>query len=283
MKLSLSLIIPAYNEASRLGRTLDTVFAYMNQHEPDGEVIVVDDGSTDETVQVAEESFVRGAAGVARRVIAVQPNRGKGHAVKQGFLAAQNGIALFSDADFSTPITETPKVVEPVRRNEYDIVFGSRAVDRSLIGTHQPWRREQGGKLVNLLIRARTGMPFSDTQCGFKAFRMSRFRPLAEASQIERFGFDVELLFLAHRADLRLREQAVRWDHYDGSKLSPARDGLRMFAEVQTIRRNMDKGRYDEAIQQAKTLARNDGAPNDISVKQENSPAALDALADFST
>ena len=124
----------------------------------------------------------------------------------------QAPIALFSYADLSTPLTELPKIVEPIEAGNYDIVLGSRALDRSLIGHRQPWRREQGGKVFNGIVRLATGLPFSDTQCGFKAFRMEAARPIFEHAQIDGFGFDVELLFLAQRAGLRLLEVPVRWD-----------------------------------------------------------------------
>ena len=125
------------------------------------------------------------------------PNRGKGAAVRAGLLAATHPIGLFSDADLSTPIDEAPKLVEPIAAGEVDIAFGSRALDRRLIGNHQPWRREQGGRVFNLVVRVATGLPFWDTQCGFKAFRLDVCRPILEKAQTDGFGFDVELLYLA--------------------------------------------------------------------------------------
>jgi glycosyltransferase involved in cell wall biosynthesis len=251
MPESLSIIIPAYNEAERLGRTLLTIFDYLRAESIDGEVIVVDDGSTDNTINIAEESIATARFEPAR-VIRVSPNRGKGHAVHTGLLAAHAPIALFTDADLSTPIEETPKLVEPIRRGECDLTFGSRALDRSLIGVHQPWRREQGGRVFNVLVRLATGLPFWDTQCGFKAFRLDVCRPLIQAATIERFGFDVELLFIAQRAGLRLREIPVRWDHNEGSKVSVMRDSLRMFDEVRVIRGQARRGVYDLAMEEAR-------------------------------
>ena len=178
----------------------------------------------------------------------MQPNRGKGHAVRAGLLAARAPIALFSDADLSTPITETPKLFDPIERDDCDVAFGSRALDRNLIGVHQPWRREQGGRIINLIVRMATRLPFWDTQCGFKAFRMSLCRPLIAAAQIERFGFDVEYLYVAHLAGLRLQEIAVRWDHNDGSKLSVMRDTPRLLQEIRSVRDLAQRGVYDEAI-----------------------------------
>jgi hypothetical protein len=159
---------------------------------------------------------------------------------------------LFSDADLSTPITETPKLVEPIMHGDYDVTFGSRALDRELIGVHQPWRREQGGRVFNLVVRLATGLPFWDTQCGFKAFRMSVCRPLVEAANVDRFGFDVELLYLAHKAGLRLKEIPVRWDHYEGSKVSVMSDSVKMLNEVGSIRQQARRGLYDKAIRAVK-------------------------------
>lgn len=246
MSPSLSIVIPAYNEADRLGHTLPSVFAYLNENFADAEVIVVDDGSIDETCAVAERAFAH-AGRVRARLMRNRPNRGKGHAVRTGLLAAQSPIALFCDADLSTPMSETPKLLAAIEGDNCDIAFGSRSLDRSLIGVHQPWRREQGGKVFNAIVRLATGIPFSDTQCGFKAFRMSACRPVIEAATIDRFGFDVELLYVAHLAKLKLREVAVRWDHNDGSKVDVARDSLRMLGEVRLIRQQARRGFYENA------------------------------------
>jgi dolichyl-phosphate beta-glucosyltransferase len=250
----LSIIVPAYNEAARLGTTLRAILDYLNRSEEDAELIVVDDGSQDDTTSVAQRAVAECGA-VSTRVIRYEPNRGKGYAVRTGLLAAGADIALFSDADLSTPITETPRLVDPIRNNECDLTFGSRALDRSLIGTHQPWRREQGGRIFNLIVRAATGLPFWDTQCGFKAFRMDVCRPLIEAAQIERFGFDVEWIYLAHLAGLRLREIPVRWNHDAASKVAVMRDSFRMVDEVRRIRRGVARGVYNEAMNAARAAA----------------------------
>jgi len=250
----LSIVVPAYNEASRLVVTLPTIIDFLSEARPGSELIVVDDGSTDDTAAVAERSFAKTIA-VQARVIRVEENRGKGHAVRTGCLHARSNVVLFSDADLSTPITEASRLVEPIENGEFDLTFGSRALDRSLIGVHQPWRREQGGRIFNLIVRLATGLPFWDTQCGFKAFRMSVCRPLIEAAKIDRFGFDVELIYLAHLAQLRLREIPVRWDHNPGSKVEVMRDSFRMVDEVRRIRREVDRGIYSEAISAARTAA----------------------------
>src|ERR1051325_3001189 len=255
MPSPLSIIIPAYNESSRIAKTLREVLSYLDEQPGGGEIIVVDDGSKDETVRVSEETI---AAHPRRRsegrVIRVEPNKGKGNAVRTGLLAARNNVAAFFDADLSMPVTETPKLVEPIRSRQYDIVFGSRALDRRLIGTHQPWTREQSGRVFNRIMRLATGLPFRDTQCGFKAFRMDVCRPVIEGALIDRFGFDVELLFIAHRAGLRMLEYPVRWDDVSGGSVS-FKTGLQGFAELREVRRNASRGLYDAAVARAREAA----------------------------
>lgn len=244
MKPELSIVIPAYNESSRLAEPLREVINFVTSSKLNAEIVVVDDGSSDDTARVAENVCAE-FNNIASRVIRYEQNRGKGFAVKTGLLAANADLALFSDADLSTPIEEIHKLVEPIKSGEFDVTFGSRALDRSLIGTHQPWRREQGGKVMNLIIRTMSGLPFSDTQCGFKAFDMTKFRPLLDVMTIDRFGFDVEFLFVANYHNLRLAEIPVRWNDVEGSKVSPFRDTRRMFSELSQIRRNARNGQYD--------------------------------------
>ncbi len=244
MKPDVSIVIPAYNESSRMSQPLGAILSFIENNKINAEVIAVDDGSSDDTSQVATRAFAA-VPGASTQVIRYEPNRGKGFAVKTGLLAANADIALFTDADLSTPIEEMSKLVDPIRSGECDVAFGSRALDRSLIGTHQPWRREQGGKVMNLIIRTMSGLPFSDTQCGFKAFNMTRFRPLLEMMTIDRFGFDVEFLFVAQHNGLRLAEIPVRWNDVEGSKVSVLRDTRRMISELNQIRRNARRGVYD--------------------------------------
>lgn len=247
----ISIVVPAYNEAPRLGTTLLKILSYLNDKQIDAEVIVVDDGSTDETVAVAKQSFVH-AGKVKTKLILSGSNRGKGHAVRMGLLQSSGSIAIFSDADLSTPIEEASKLLEIMNKDSVDIAFGSRAIDRSLIRVHQPRGREVGGRIFNAIVRLITGLPFADTQCGFKAFRLSVCRPVIEAATIDRFGFDVELLYVAQLAGLRLREVGVIWEHNEGSKVSFARDSIRMFTEVTRIRRQAFNGTYRTALQRIK-------------------------------
>ena len=243
MKSTLSIVIPAFNEEKRLGDSLRHILGFIKKENLTAELIVVDDGSTDKTAGVGREAC-KEFSGVETKVIRYETNRGKGFAVKTGLLAATGAIALFSDADLSTPIEELSKLCEPIERDEFDVTFGSRALDRNLIGIHQPWRREQSGKVFNLLVRLQTNLPFWDTQCGFKAFNMQKFRPLLNVMRIERFGFDVEFLFVANYHKLRLKEFPVRWNHCDGTTISVFRDSRRMFNEVLQIRRNAKQGKY---------------------------------------
>lgn len=229
-----SIVIPCFNEEGRVRETLRVTIEYLAANAPESELIVVNDGSTDATGIIARK--ILSETRIATRLLENFPNRGKGAAVRTGLLAAREPIGLFSDADLSTPIEETPKLIEPIANGEVDIAFGSRALDRSLIGIHQPWWREQGGRVFNLLVRFATGLPFWDTQCGFKAFRLDVCRPILESARINGFAFDVELLFLAHRRGLRIREIPVRWNHAEGSKVSFFRDSLRMLREVITLR-----------------------------------------------
>ena len=232
-----SAVIPAFNEESRIAHTLRLTLDYLRNGTPESELIVVNDGSTDATSTIARE--VLETATIETRLLENFPNRGKGVAVRRGLLAAQKPIGLFFDADLSTPLEEIPKVIEPIANGDVDIAFGSRALDRTLIGIRQPWRREQAGRVFNMLVRIATGLPVWDTQCGFKAFRMDACRPILEAARIDGFAFDVELLFLAQRAGLRIREVPVQWNHAEGSKVRFFQDSLRMLREVIALRRRL--------------------------------------------
>jgi len=229
-----TVTIPCYNEASRIGETVRATLAYLSANSSEAELIVVNDGSTDATSSIVREALA--GAKIQTRLLENFPNRGKGAAVETGLLAATRPIGLFCDADLSTPLTEIPKVIEPIAKGDVDLAFGSRALDRKLIGVHQPWRREQAGRVFNFIVRLATGMPFWDTQCGFKAFRLDVCRPILEKADTIGFAFDVELLFLAYRAGLRLREVPVRWNHAEGSKVRVIRDSLAMLREVIALR-----------------------------------------------
>jgi dolichyl-phosphate beta-glucosyltransferase len=245
MKPAISIVIPAFDEQARLGDSVRNILAYIEREQLSAELIIVDDGSGDNTAEIGEKACAE-FPDLQTKVIRYEKNRGKGYAVKIGLLAAEADIAVFSDADLSTPIEEMEKLVKPIRDGEYDVTFGSRALDRSLITTHQPMLREQGGRVMNLIIRTMSGLPFADTQCGFKAFNMKKFRPLLDTMQIDRFGFDIEFLFVADYNGLRLKEIPVRWHDVAGSKVSVVRDTRRMIGELSQIRRNAKKGIYNK-------------------------------------
>jgi glycosyltransferase involved in cell wall biosynthesis len=239
--LDLSIIIPAYNEERRLPKTLDSIFAYLQARPYRAEIIIVDDGSSDGTPKIVGAFQQKYSA---LRLVSNPGNHGKGFSVRHGMLEARGDITLFTDADLSTPIEEADKLLSALRERGYDAAIGSRAMDRSLIGIHQSVIREQAGIFFNRLVRWIMGIEFSDTQCGFKAFRRERARIIFEQQRVERFGFDPEILFLAKRNGLRVAEVPVRWSHDSGTKVNVAADGLRMFSELLLIRWNTVRGKY---------------------------------------
>lgn len=241
--LELSIIIPAYNEEKRLGRTLARIrdyFAGRAVWPEEIEFIVVDDGSTDGTARVVRD-WMREMPSL--RLVSNPANHGKGYSVRQGMLAARGRIALFSDADLSTPIEESEKLLAAIEAGN-DVAIGSRAIDRSLIVVHQSRFREVAGMIFNGFVRLITGLPLHDTQCGFKAFVRERCRIIFEQQRINWFGFDPEILFLARRHGLRTAEVAVRWAHDPGTKVRVLSDSLRMFGDLLYIRWNWLLGRY---------------------------------------
>jgi len=237
----LSIVIPAYNEAKRISRTLETLQKYLECTNWTSEVIVVNDGSSDETAAIVESYRDRWPA---LRLIENDGNRGKGFSVRNGALGAQGEVVLFTDADLSAPITEAPKLIDPIANGACDVTFGSRAVDRSLIGVHQSSFRETSGRIFNLFVQGLIGLRFKDTQCGFKAFRRRAAGPVFERQTIMGFGFDPEILYIAKKRGLRLREIPVRWDHAEGTKVRFLQDSCRMFLDLLQIRWNDLRGKY---------------------------------------
>lgn len=237
--LELSVVVPAYNEEARLPRTLERIRDYLRRAHPSSEIIVVDDGSTDRTPEVVRAMQKEMPE---LHLLLNGENRGKGCSVRTGMLAARGEIALFTDADLSAPIEEAAKLLEALA--SADVAIGSRALDRRLIQVHQSPARELAGIFFNRMVRLATGLPFEDTQCGFKAFRTDRTRIVFEQQRIEDFGFDPEILFLAQRHGLRIVEIPLLWAHDPRTKLHVVRDSLLMFAGLWQIRWNAMLGRY---------------------------------------
>jgi dolichyl-phosphate beta-glucosyltransferase len=234
-----SLVIPAYNEAHRIAATLAAVCAYLARQSYASEIIVVDDGSTDGTHAVVS---ALGLPGV--RCVRQPANRGKGAAVRRGMLDEATGAyRVFFDADGSTPIEELDKVW-PHFDAGADIVIGSRALPGSQVEVHQAWYRESMGRLNNVILRALGITRFHDTQCGFKAFSANACAVVFPRQTVERFSFDAELLYIAHKHGLRIDEIPVRWINDASSRLNPVSDATRMVWDLMTIRWKDLAGRY---------------------------------------
>jgi glycosyltransferase involved in cell wall biosynthesis len=233
---SISIIIPAYNEEKRLPATLVKVREYLAGAPWDfAEVVVVDDGSRDGTVKVAREAGVR--------VLQNPANRGKGFTVKHGMLEARGEWVLYTDADLSAPIGELEKLWMATEKAGAQVAIGSRALDRSLVGVHQPAARELVGRVFNLMMRMTTGLPFRDTQCGFKLFEARAAKEIFSRQQLDGFGFDVEVLFIAQRLAYRSIEVPVRWDNVEGTKVSLLLGG-KAYLDLLTVRANGARGLY---------------------------------------
>jgi glycosyltransferase involved in cell wall biosynthesis len=236
LRRSISIIIPAFNEAKRLPTTLQTVRSYLDQSGWEfSEIVVVDDGSADGTADAAR------AAGV--RVLENPGNRGKGYSVRQGMLQAKGDWVLFTDADLSAPIDDLEKLWSAAGHAGASIAIGSRAIDRSLIGVHQPFFRETSGRFFNVAMRIVTGLPFHDTQCGFKLFERRAAATIFERQSLDGFGFDVEVLYIAQRLGHRVLEVPVRWNDVPGTKVSLWL-GMKGFLDPLKVRWNGIRGKY---------------------------------------
>ncbi len=245
-----SIILPAYNEGVRIGDTLDNLLAYIKQRHWDAEVIVVNDGSTDNTAELVQNRAVQNPA---LRLIENPGNRGKGYSVRNGMLRAGGDVLLFSDADLSSPISEADKLFSAITSGA-DIAIGSRWVDPKLQLRPQPLYRRIFGRIFNLALRLILGLNFKDTQCGFKAFTRRSAQAIFPLQQIERWGFDPELLYLAERLGFTVEEVPVAWSHREGTRINPLRDGIKMFMEMLVIRWNSLCGKYSATAEALRPL-----------------------------
>ena len=236
--MRLSLIIPAYNEAQRIQASLESAEAYLDRQDYDYEIIVVDDGSTDGTPQVVRDTHPE------VHLESYGENRGKGYAVRHGMTVARGDYRLFSDADGSTPIEELDKVW-PRFDDGADVAIGSRALPESNVETHQPWYRENMGRVFNGIVRVMRLTRFHDTQCGFKAFSRKAADIVFPRQTIDGFGFDPELLYIAQRHGLRVDEIPVHWVNCPYTRVNAVTDSARMIGEMLQIRVNAWRGRYD--------------------------------------
>ena len=232
-------MVPAYNEAARLPLTLPKLAQFCECH-GSVEVLMVDDGSKDSTAVVIREFAARYPFA---RLLQNPGNRGKGYSVRHGMQKAQGDWILSTDADLSSPLEEVDKLLAAVEREGAAAAIGSRALDRSLVGVHQAPLREMSGRVFNLVMRTATGLPFRDTQCGFKLFRNDAARVIFPRQKLEGFGFDVEDLLIARIHGFKVLEVPVRWDNVEGTKVS-ALTGARAFWDLAVVRWHQLCGRY---------------------------------------
>jgi glycosyltransferase involved in cell wall biosynthesis len=252
MEPYLSIVIPAYNEETRLPETLQRVREYLARQSYASEILVVDDGSHDQTLEAARAALAGAEPPVAARVIA-NDHRGKGYTVRTGMLAAAGSIVLFSDADLATPIEEVAKLLAQLRAG-HDIAIGSReGVGAQRLA--EPWYRHIMGRVFNMLVRLIAGMDYQDTQCGFKAFRRAVAQDLFSSMRLYGAGakvikgsavtaFDVEILFLAGKRGYKVAEVPVVWHYGESTKVNPLRDSMRNFQDVARVRMNDWRGAY---------------------------------------
>ena len=238
----LSVVIPAYNEAERIGPTLDSISAHLGTVNPRYEIIVVSDGSTDATDEIIREYSGRDER---IRLVAYQPNRGKGHAVRRGMLEAHASHVLLTDADLATQIQDLHKLQE-VAAQGYDVIVGSRALKDSIIIGWRPWYRVLSGKVFNMIIRLLAVPAIRDTQCGFKYFKDGSAAKIFAVARLDGFGYDVEVLYLAKKYGYRIAETGVHWNNSPATKVSVLKHTVPMIIEVIQVRLNDWRGRYEQ-------------------------------------
>lgn len=247
-----SIVIPAYNERARIIATLEAVVEAVRAHAWSAEVIVVNDGSTDETAELVL-AFAAKAPEV--RLMQNPKNSGKGYSVRSGLLHANGEIVMFTDADLSAPIDEADRLFEAIAQGA-DIAIGSRWLETSRQTHRQPLYRQVFGRVFNALTRMVMRLPYADTQCGFKAFTRNAAQTVFQLQTIERWGFDPEILFIARKRGFRVVEVPVSWAHDARTRISYLRDGLQMLKELAIVRWNALTGRYGRDVEEVQRLQR---------------------------
>jgi glycosyltransferase involved in cell wall biosynthesis len=239
-----SIVIPAYNESARIGDALERVLGCVESSGWDADVLVIDDGSTDATSAIVQR-WMQGHERL--HLVQNEGNRGKGYSVRNGLLQAAGEVVMFTDADLSAPIEEAGLLFAAIDAGA-DVAIGSRWLDKQKQTVHQPLYRRFFGRCFNWVTRRVIGLPFRDTQCGFKAFRREAAQTIFRLQSIERWGFDPEILFIARKLGYKIVEVPVTWGHDERSRISYLRDGTKMLQEMAEIRANSLRGRYDQAI-----------------------------------
>lgn len=234
--MELSIIIPAYNESKRIEGTLKEIALYLKRKAICSEIIIINDGSSDNTQSILESIKSRlETEKISFIILLNEQNRGKGYSVKKGINQAEGEYILFSDADLSTPIEELEKLL-PFLENQHDIALGSRALKNSQILVAQSWYRERMGKVFNFLVQLLVLKGIKDTQCGFKCFKREAAKKIFSLMETDGFTFDVEVLFLAKRMNLKIIEVPIKWLNSPESRVHPIRDSLAMLKELIRIR-----------------------------------------------
>ncbi|MGC9197589.1 MAG: dolichyl-phosphate beta-glucosyltransferase [Acidobacteriaceae bacterium] len=265
----LSIVVPAYNEGARIEAALSSVLAWVASRPWESEVLIIDDGSIDNTSAIIHRWM---ASHPSLHLIQNPGNRGKGYSVRNGLLQASGEIVLFSDADLSAPIEEAQRLIDAIDDGA-DVAIGSRWLDKQRQTIHQPLYRRFFGRCFNWVTRKVMGLPFKDTQCGFKAFRRDAAQTIFRLQTIERWGFDPEILFIARKLHYIIAEVPVTWGHDERSRISYLRDGMQMLKEMGQIRSNSLRGRYDQAIAALKDTSGMVTAP----VERDNSSPSVNA------
>lgn len=245
MSYELSIVIPAFNEASRIVPTLDKICAFLSASRMTAETIVVNDGSTDDTSESVRLQISRFESITALRLLENPGHRGKGYSVRHGVLKSTGAEVLFTDSDLSSPIEEYGKLAEPIRRGVAAIAFGSRALKESRLGQRESPVREFFGRTFNLFVRGLAGLPFKDTQCGFKLFTRKAADAVFPLQTVDGFGFDVEILYIARKLGFRMVEVPVVWSHDERTRIHVLRDGIRMGLDVLKVRLQDFSGKYN--------------------------------------